>query len=217
METAGESIPDMALDDIIKSKKQERRKERGDNRGRGGFRGRGRGRPFSRGRGGPHQGQRPYRERSRERDYDRRRYSDEYSDYSRSPSRREEEERSRPKKRIIIKRAGDSHPEPHSHSQPHEAPAKRVSHSVTEGFNPNNTIQIRNFPTEINMKDMITLFKDFGTIRNLSVNWSKKKDSQCTVYVEFSSHKEAARAKDKYNNADMEGFTLKISFLEDHS
>lgn len=67
------------------------------------------------------------------------------------------------------------------------------------------------------MKDMITLFKDFGTIRNLSVNWSKKKDSQCTVYVEFGSHKEASRAKDKYNNADMEGYTLRISFLENRN
>lgn len=213
MESTREAIPDMALDDIIKSKKEERRKERHDTRPRGGFRGRGRGRGDRGFRRGGNNFNRPYRERSRERDFGRRRYSDEYTDYSRTPSPVEEEEVERPKKRIIIKRTGEGNAD---HGVPIEA-SKKSMPPGTEGFNPDNTIQIRNFPTEINMKDMITLFKDFGTLRNLSVNWTKKKDSQCTVYVEFSSHKEATRAKDKYNNADMEGFTLKISFLEGHS
>lgn len=213
METTSEAIPDLALDDIIKNKKQERRNERRAEFHRGGFRGQNRGRPF-RGRGNFQR--RDTRERSREYERDRRRYSDEYSDYSRSPSQ-QEEDRNRPKKRIVIKRTGEGQLDPHPHQAPVNEAPKRTLPSTIEGFNPDHTIQIRNFPTEINMKDMITLFKDFGTLRNLSVNWTKKKDSQCTVYVEFSSHKEAARAKDKYNNADMEGFTLKITFLETHS
>lgn len=212
METPVEPLPDLALDDIIKNKREELKRERQDSRppgerGRGGRGGRGGRRGGNRGRGN-------FRERSRHEDFRQRRRSySAYSYSSRSRSSEPEQPDDRPRKKIIIRRPGEAVPVRGGNQDV----VKRGPAPGVENFSPESTIQIRNFPTEINMKDMITLFKDFGTIRNLSVNWSKKKDSQCTVYVEFASHKEALRAKDKYNNADMEGYTLRISFLENRN
>ncbi len=197
-----EDVGNLALDDIIKNSKKEKYEQRKQNRpqNRGG-----RGRFVPRG----NSERRPYRERSREHS---REHRDQPQEDLRAGFPRDD---IRPRKKIIIRkrseqRRDDSRERDTSQRRPKLPPQ-------VDSFAPAETIKVENFPAQINMHDMIELFRDFGTVRNLSITWTKKRQDQCTVFVEFSSSKEATKARNHYDRAEMEGHTLKISFLDSDS
>lgn len=199
---ATEELPNQSLDDIIKNSKKEKFEQRreGSRRGRGGgFRGRSLRRGYS--------DRRPYRERSREFSRERR------------PERREDfrdDFRERPRRKIIIRKRSEGRRDSSREEEPQRDTRARLPPQV-DSYSPSHTIKVQNFPAQISMHDMLELFQDFGAVRNLSVSWTKKRDSQCTVFVEFGSRKEATKAFDTYDRAEMEGHTLKITFLESDS
>ena len=197
-----EEVGNLALDDIIKNSKKEKYEQRNQSRpqNRGG-----RGRFVPRG----NSERRPYRERSRE--HSRERRGNQQED-SRPAFPRDD---NKPRKKIIIRKRSELR---RDDSRERDVTLRRPKlPPQVDSFSPSETIKVENFPAQINMHDMIELFRDFGTVRNLSINWTKKRFDQCTVFVEFSSSKEATKAHDHYDRAEMEGHTLKISFLDSDS
>lgn len=205
----------MALDEVIKKGKTEKRKERkqgqdrpqrgsgrfdrGD-RGRG-FRGRGRRDDFREDRGyADHREYRDYYDRrdERSREFSRERIVYSEDSFSVSPEK--------PKKKIIL------------HSRQKDAPAREAPkpvESYKSGFHTDSTIEVRNFPLSICVEDMLTLFKEFGEVQKVSVNWNKKKPSESIALVEFNSHNAARSAKKRYHLSTLEERNININLLSD--
>lgn len=197
-----EEVGNLALDEIIKNSKKEKYEQRKQNRSQN--RG-GRGRFVPRG----NSERRVFRDRSREHSRERRNHP---QDDARPAFPRDD---NRPRKKIIIRKRSEQRRDDSREREPSQRRPKLPPQ--VDSFSPAETIKVENFPAQINMHDMLELFRDFGTVRNLSINWTKKRQEQCTVYVEFSSAKEATKAHDHYDRAEMEGHTLKISFLDSDS
>lgn len=209
---------EMELDEVIKKGKTEKRKERkqGDDRPRRGsgrtdrgdrsrgFRGRGR-RDYDReDRGyGDHREYPDYYDsrHERSRDFSRERIVYSEDSFSVSPEK--------PKKKIIL------------HSRQRDAPVREAREapkpveSYKAGFHADSTIEVRNFPLSICVEDMLTLFKEFGDVQKVSVNWNKKKPSESIALIEFNTHNAARNAKKRYHLSTLEERNININLLSD--
>ena len=77
-----------------------------------------------------------------------------------------------------------------------------------------NTIQVSNLSTNIQVKELISLFEGFGHIESASIEWKNgKRKDKFTARVTFDSERAAEEARNKYHEAELDENKIYIKIL----